>query len=81
MTELTCKELVELVTDYVEAVLPPEERDRFERHLNACEGCRRYIEQMRQTITLTGALTAHDVSPQAGRKLLDVFRDWKTNAG
>jgi predicted anti-sigma-YlaC factor YlaD len=74
---LTCKELVELVTEYLEDAMPVEEKDRFEAHLGGCEGCRRYVEQMRQTIRLTGQLSEQDVSPEAERKLLDVFRDWK----
>jgi anti-sigma factor RsiW len=53
---LTCKELVELVTDYFEGSLPRSERRRFERHLTGCDGCSVYLEQMRQTIELTGAL-------------------------
>ncbi len=55
--ELTCKELVELVTDYLEGVLPPAERRRFEEHLAGCQGCWNYLQQMRATIRLTGQLT------------------------
>jgi anti-sigma factor RsiW len=52
---MTCQELVELVTDYLEDALTPEERERFEAHLDDCPGCRAYVEQMRVTIRLVRA--------------------------
>lgn len=80
MPEMTCKELVELVTAYFESALPDDERARFERHLGVCPGCTAYVEQMRQTITLVGGLREEDVSPAAQRRLLQAFRDWKRGA-
>ena len=75
--ELTCKELVELVTDYLEGALPPSERLRFEAHLAGCRHCRLYLEQMRQTIGALGTLTEESV-PEPGREeLLQLFRNWK----
>lgn len=75
--ELTCQELVELVTDYLEDMLTPEERARFEEHVQACEGCTIYVEQMRRTIALTGQLTEDDLSEEAKQELLAVFRNWR----
>jgi anti-sigma factor RsiW len=74
---LTCRELVELVTDYLEGALPARERARFEAHLPTCSGCRAYLEQMRTTIRLTGRLTEDAIPEQATAELLRVFRDWK----
>ena len=74
---MTCKELVELVTDYYEGTLSPAERARFELHLQGCSGCRNYLEQMRQTIKLTGKLTEESLSPVAQQELLGIFRNWK----
>jgi anti-sigma factor RsiW len=48
--ELSCRELVELVTDYLEGVLTAAERMRFEAHLSECDGCEAYLEQMLLTI-------------------------------
>jgi anti-sigma factor RsiW len=75
--DLTCKELVELVTDYLEGALPAEERDRFEQHIVSCGGCETYLAQMRRTIALTGALTEESLSPDARDGLLAAFRGWK----
>ena len=76
--ELTCKQLVELVTDYFADALPPAERARFDAHLAGCRGCRAYLAQMQRTIQTLGTLTEEAVSPQAREHLLRAFRDWKT---
>jgi anti-sigma factor RsiW len=75
--ELTCKELVELVTSYLENALSAEERARVEAHLATCDGCDRYVEQMRQTIESLGALRETDLTPEAQAKLLTAFRNWR----
>ena len=73
---MTCRELVELVTDYLEGQLTARDRARFMRHLSACDGCTSYREQFRQTIKLTGALREEQLDPTARRELLAAFRDW-----
>jgi anti-sigma factor RsiW len=75
--ELTCRELVEVVTDYLEGRMPAERRLRFEEHVAFCDGCQTYLEQMQETIRLTGTLREDDVRPEARDALLRVFRDWK----
>lgn len=74
--ELTCQELVELVTAYLEGALAPHERARFEQHIAGCDGCTAYLAQMRQTITLLGTLSTRDIDPEAEQALLARFRDW-----
>jgi anti-sigma factor RsiW len=75
--ELTCQELVELVTDYLEERLPAAERARFEAHLADCSACRTYLEQMRQTVQALGMLPEDSLSPAARDALLAAFRDWQ----
>jgi anti-sigma factor RsiW len=75
--EINCNELVELVTDYLDGALTAEERARFEAHLEVCRGCRTYLEQIRQTIRLTGRLTEDSLDPAAREQLLLTFRGWK----
>ena len=74
--QLSCRELVELVTDYLEGSLPEEERLRFEDHIERCNGCRVYLEQIRQTVAALGHLPEDALTPEAERVLLDAFRDW-----
>ena len=77
LEQLSCRELVELVTDYLEGALPEDERARFEDHISRCDGCRAYLEQMRQTIDLLGHLPPTALSPEAERDLLEAFRGWR----
>jgi len=75
---LICRELVELVTQYLEGELPRRDRKRFDAHIADCDGCRAYLDQMRRTIRLTGLLTEEQIPERAKAELLQVFRDWKT---
>ena len=74
---ITCQELVELVTEYLEGTLDPDTRARFEQHLAACPGCSDYLDQMRLTIRATGRLSEESLEPVGTEALLNVFRDWK----
>jgi anti-sigma factor RsiW len=76
LPEMPCRELVELVTDYLEHRLSPRDRARFEAHLAECEYCETYLEQMRQTIRLLGHLPEESLSTGARDALLTAFRDW-----
>ena len=75
--DLSCHELVELVTDYVEGALDRRTRSRFERHISGCPHCTAYLEQIRETIRLTGMLREDQLEPQARDELLAAFRTWK----
>jgi anti-sigma factor RsiW len=75
--ELSCQELVELVTDYLEGALPAELHQRFDEHIAHCSGCQAYLAQMHATIRATGTLTTETLSPEAERVLLDAFRGWR----
>lgn len=74
--ELTCKEVVEIVTDYLEGALSPEDRVRFDEHLATCNGCTYYVEQMRETIRLSGMLSEEQVPVAQRERLRRAFRDW-----
>lgn len=76
LAHMRCRELVELVTAYLEGALSPADRMRFDAHLAQCDGCTTYLDQMRRTIELTGTLRIEDVSPEAERLLLQTFRNW-----
>ena len=75
--ELSCAEVVELVTDYLEGRLPDRDRRRFDEHLTGCDGCTAYVEQMRTTIAVSGRVSAPSLSPEVEERLLDAFRGWR----
>ena len=74
---LTCQEVVELITDYLEGTLESETAARFEEHINFCAGCEGYLAQMRTTIAAVGRVEESDIPPGARDQLLEAFRDWR----
>ena len=74
---LACKELVELITEYLEGTLPRRFRKRVEKHLAACDGCTAYVEQMRFIIAASGRLTEESLSEPMKAELLHAFQGWR----
>ncbi len=74
--DLSCRELVELVTDYLEGALTPADRERFDEHVDMCSGCRAYLDEFQATIELSGRLDTELLSEEAREGLLMAFRAW-----
>lgn len=72
--DITCREVVEVVTDFLEGRLPVDDRDRLERHLAMCDWCGTYLDQMGHTLTAVGHLQADDVAPTVIDSLTEAFR-------
>ncbi|MGH9035675.1 MAG: zf-HC2 domain-containing protein [Acidimicrobiia bacterium] len=77
MSDPRCSEIVELVTGYLEDTMPEKDRERFERHVAFCDECDIYLNQIRDTIVLTGTLAEQDVDPEALDRLMAAFRDFR----
>jgi anti-sigma factor RsiW len=75
--EMICQELVEVITSYLEGAMAAGDVVRFEYHLRGCDGCRAYIEQMRETIAALGHLPPESLSRRAEEKLLAAFDGWR----
>ena len=73
---ISCQEVVELVTDYLEGAMPAEEVARFEHHLSLCDGCIFYVEQIRMTIEAVGRIREEDIPPETRDELVAAFRDF-----
>jgi exonuclease VII small subunit len=71
--DITCREVVEVVTDFLEGRLPIEDRDLFERHIAMCAWCETYLDQMRHTVSVVGALREDDVPEPMLDALARVF--------
>ena len=76
-SEMTCRDLVELVTDYFEVRLTVEENTRLELHVCSCTGCRAYLAQMRALVRAAGRLREVDLPPAVRADLLRTFREWR----
>ena len=74
---ISCQEVVELVSDYLEQALPAGDAAVLEQHLNFCDGCVWYVDQVRTTIDAVGELREEDVPEETKAKLMVAFRDWK----
>jgi anti-sigma factor RsiW len=76
---MSCRELVELVSDYLEGALPAHDHSRFEAHVAGCGHCAAYLRQMRETLALLGTLPADALSRAAEDDLRVAFREWKAD--
>ena len=76
--ELSCQEMIEVVTNYLDGALPTDEAQRFERHLSYCAGCSTYVDQIRETIRQTGMVPREEsLPPELREEILAQFRNWK----
>jgi hypothetical protein len=73
--ELQCREVVDVLTDYFEGVLPVERRVVLEQHLLFCAGCTEYVDQLRTSIELTGRLQEADVPATVMARLTSMFTE------
>lgn len=76
--ELPCREMVELITDYLEGSLSRSQRRRFEAHLAGCEHCSEYLRQMRLTIEATGVLRERDLTADMQAEFGEIYRRWRS---
>jgi anti-sigma factor RsiW len=78
---MKCRQMVELMTEYLEDALSPRDRVRFEEHIAGCDGCRAYLEQMRTTMRLAGRIPDEPIPERLQDELLRAFRTWKSGRG
>lgn len=79
---LTCQQLAEVVTDYLEGKMNFADRIMFQLHVGMCKHCRAYLNQMKQTVELvaaTGKIEAEPMPDDVQAELMHRFRNWKTN--
>jgi anti-sigma factor RsiW len=76
LVPMTCQELVELVTEYLEDALSDLDRARFEEHIALCPMCQVHLEQLRRTIRELGKISERDIDPAVLAELHERFRSW-----
>jgi anti-sigma factor RsiW len=75
---MTCRQVVELMTDYLEGALSAVDRARFEQHIAGCDGCTAYLAQLRMARRIMGKLADEPVPAAVERDLLEAFRTWRS---
>jgi anti-sigma factor RsiW len=76
---MNCRQVVELMTEYLEGALSAEESARFEEHIAGCDGCRAYLAQLRMTREMVGRLATEPVPTALEGQLIEAFRDWRSH--
>jgi anti-sigma factor RsiW len=76
---VTCREVVELMTDYLDGVLSAADRTKFEQHMTGCDGCGAYLDQLRTARMLMGRVAYEPVPEPLKGELMDAFRSWKAS--
>jgi anti-sigma factor RsiW len=74
---MTCRQVVELMTDYLEGNLPARDRARFEEHIAGCDGCRAYLAQLQTTREMVGRIANEPMPASVERELIEAFRNWR----
>jgi predicted anti-sigma-YlaC factor YlaD len=74
-TAISCQEVVEVITDYLEGKLSSEEVAIFEAHLAICDGCQYYLDQIRITIATVGRIEDEQVPDELRDSVLAAFRE------
>jgi predicted anti-sigma-YlaC factor YlaD len=73
----SCRDITELITDYLEGKLSFLAQVRFQLHLGTCRHCRAYLRQMRATIRASGRLHEVPMPPEVESELLRRFRTFQ----
>jgi len=77
LDEMCCRDVIDLITEYLDDVMKGLDRARFDAHLASCPGCTTYLDQLRQTTTWLGQLSEASMPILAQDAFLRSFRDWK----
>jgi anti-sigma factor RsiW len=70
---IACREFVELVTEQMEGTLPEALESAIAAHLELCDPCRVYLEQMRRTAAALGTLPSPTLPAAARDRVLEMF--------
>ena len=77
---MTCRQVVELMTDYLDGALSAGDRARFEEHIAGCDGCTAYLAQLRMTRDVVGRLAQEPIPKTVEDELVKAFRTWKAKS-
>lgn len=70
---VACREFVELTTEHLEGTLPPDLERAIAAHLELCDACVEYLDQMRRTVGLLRTTPTETLPPVVREELLAVY--------
>ena len=79
--ELACRELVDLVTDLLDGVLPPGWRDGGEAHLADCDGCSEYVRRFAPRSALRSSRPARPPNPPRPNEATSIMSCGRSTPG
>jgi len=77
--DITCRQAVALMTDYLDGALSEDDRALVEAHLGECDACAEHLRQIRITVSVTGRIRDEDLNPRARADLMDLYRRWQAD--
>src|SRR5699024_996175 len=75
--ELVCREVVELVTIYLDESLGEPDRSELQTHLDGCPHCSTYLDQIKATITHVSDLKQYQIEQPVQFELVQVYLKWR----
>ena len=75
-TQIACRDLLELISSYLDGALPADVHAAIEQHVSGCDGCTAVLEEFRITIAMTGTLTEDQITDAQRDTMLAAFRGW-----
>lgn len=78
--DLVCRQVITLLTDYIDDALPPPTRERLEAHLAVCPHCTEYLAQLRATIRAAQLIDVDAIDEATKNDLVDLYRRWRAES-
>jgi len=74
LSEKTCKQIADLMMDYLTGRLNPTVKEEFARHLSICPDCVSFVNTYKKTVQSTATLRTAEIPPNVRDNVLDFLR-------
>ena len=71
----SCKEIADLVSNYLNNSLQPRLKQQFEEHLKICPDCMAFLKTFRKTVALVHSVDAADMPEDVQRNIWNFLRN------
>jgi uncharacterized protein (DUF2267 family) len=74
LTNKTCKQITDLVFDYLNDKLSPNVKRDFEQHLQICLDCVNFLNTYKKTVSVTRSIRPKEIPPRVRKNILNFLR-------